>query len=590
MNRNEIKEEYKWNIADIFDSDDAFYNELKIVGTTLDFSEFKGKLISVDAILKCFNKMYDRGAVIEKLSVYAMMRKDENGLNPEAAKMCDLVDNLCLKYSENTAFITPEITALPTEKLEEFKNSDALKAYKRDLEQIIDFKPHVLSLECENLLSIGGKVFGGYRDVFFNLDNVDFPFPTIKVNGQDVKITHAKYSELLQNKDKRVRKKAYKAYYSAYKSLLSVITSVYSGNINKDAFMAKARKFDGCLERALFSEEVPPVVYETLLKSVDKNLPILHKYIKYRKRALNLKTLNMYDLYVPIVENAEIALDYEDAFSLVKKGLRVLGDDYIELLDTAKRERWIDVYENDGKRSGAYSVCVYGLKHPYVLLNHTKTTHAAFTIAHELGHAMHSHFSNANQPAPTADYKIFVAEVASTVNEILLIKYLLSTVTDVNVKKYLLSYYLDTIRTTLFRQTMFAEFEYKAHKLAETGEPITKEILSEIYKNLNIKYYGNSVVTDEEISYEWARIPHFYTAFYVYKYATGIISAINIAENILSGKAKAVENYKKFLSSGSSDIPTELLKIAGVDLTTETPYKVAMLSFESALNDLIKLS
>ncbi len=364
MNRNEIIEEYKWNIADIFDSDEAFYNELKIAGNALDFSEFKGKLISVDAILKCFNKMYDKGAVIEKLSVYAMMRKDENGLNPEAAKMCDLVDNLCLKYSENTAFITPELTALPTEKLEEFKNSDSLYAYKRDLEQIINLKPHVLSLECESLLAIGGKVFGGYRDVFFNLDNVDFPFPTIKVNGQDVKITHAKYSELLQNKDKRVRKKAYKAYYSAYKSLLSVITSVYSGNINKDAFMAKARKFDGCLERALFSEEVPPVVYETLLKSVDKNLPVLHKYIKYRKRALNLKTLNMYDLYVPVVENAEISLDYEDAFNLVKKGLSVLGDDYIELLDTAKRERWIDVYENDGKRSGAYSVCVYGLKHP----------------------------------------------------------------------------------------------------------------------------------------------------------------------------------------------------------------------------------
>ena len=589
MKRSEIKEEYKWNIKDVFIDDEAFYAELKNADKLLDFSEFKGKLNCENAILCCFNKLYSVSAVIEKLSVYAMMRKDEDGLNPEAAKMGDLIDNLCLKYSENTAFITPELTALDTEKLKEFAAAESLKIYKRDIEQIIALKPHVLSLECENLLSLGGKVFGGYRDVFFNLDNVDFPFPTITVDGKKVKVTHAKYSELLQNKDKSVRKKAYKAYYAAYKSLLSVITAAYLGNVNKDAFMARARKFDGCLSRALFNEEVPPVVYDTLLKSVDENLPVLHKYVKFRKSALNLKTLNMYDLYVPIVENAEIALDYEDAFDLVIKGLSVLGDDYVELLKTAKRERWIDVYENDGKRSGAYSVCVYGLKHPYVLLNHTKTTHAAFTIAHELGHAMHSHFSNENQPAPTADYKIFVAEVASTVNEILLIRYLLKTVTDKNVKKYLLSYYLDTVRTTLFRQTMFAEFEYEAHKLAENGEPVTKEILSEIYKNLNVKYYGKAVVTDEEISYEWARIPHFYTAFYVYKYATGIISAINIAENILSGDKSCVSNYKKFLSSGSSDIPTELLKIAGVDLTTDLPYKVAMQSFENALNELIKL-
>lgn len=590
MKRSEINKEYKWNIKDVFASDEAFYSELKNAGELLDFSKFKGILAGADKVLDCFNKLYSVSAKIEKLSVYAMMRKDEDGLNPEAAKMSDSVDNLCLKFSENTAFITPELTALDSEKLKEFASLEELKIYKRDIEQIIALKPHVLSLECENLLSMGGKVLGGYRDVFFNLDNIDFPFPTILVAGKKVKVTHAKYSELLQNKDKSVRKKAYKAYYGAYKSLLSVITSVYVGNVNKDAFMARARKFDGCLSRALFNEEVPSVVYETLLKSVDENLPVLHKYVKFRKRALNLKTLNMYDLYVPIVENAEIALDYEEAFDLVKKGLSVLGDDYVELLETAKRERWIDVYENDGKRSGAYSVCVYGLKHPFVLLNHTKTTHAAFTIAHELGHAMHSHFSNANQPAPTADYKIFVAEVASTVNEILLIKYLLKTVTDKNVKRYLLSYYLDTIRTTLFRQTMFAEFEYEAHKLAENGEPVTKEILSEIYKNLNIKYYGKSVVTDEEISYEWARIPHFYTAFYVYKYATGIISAINIAENILSGDNQSVQNYKKFLSMGSSDIPTELLKTAGVDLTTETPYKVAMRSFENALNELIKLS
>jgi oligoendopeptidase F len=297
----------------------------------------------------------------------------------------------------------------------------------------------------------------------------------------------------------------------------------------------------------------------------------------------------MYDMYVPLTANADLKLKYEEAFELVLKGLKPLGEDYLNLLRKAKSERWIDVYENDGKRSGAYSCSVYNVPHPYVLLNHNETTHSVFTIAHELGHAIHSYFSNKTQPVSKADYKIFVAEVASTVNEMLLLKYLIKTAPNDNVKKYFLSYYLDTIRTTLFRQTMFSEFEEKAHAIAEKGEPFTKEVLNSIYLKLNKKYYGKSVVSDREISFEWARIPHFYRAFYVYKYSTGIISAIAIAERIFNGGEKEVQEYFNFLSSGCSDKPTELLKLTGVDLLDGDAMEMAFKSFEDALNEFEKL-
>ncbi|MBO5926320.1 MAG: oligoendopeptidase F family protein [Clostridia bacterium] len=410
----------------------------------------------------------------------------------------------------------------------------------------------------------------------------------MKVDGKKVKITGATYSLLLQNPNREVRKKAFKSYYNAYNKVLNTITAVYQGNVDKNVFFSKIRKFKSCLDRALFYEEVDKSVYLNLIKSVHDSLPLMHRYIADRKQILNYD-INMYDLYVPLVENADLKLDYEEAFELVKEGLKPLGSDYLKLLDRAKNERWIDVYENDGKRSGAYSVSVYKLKHPYVLLNHTKTTHSVFTIAHELGHAIHSYKSNQVQPITTADYRIFVAEVASTVNEILLIKHLIATSKDNKIKKYFLSYYLDTIRTTLYRQTMFAEFEHKAHLKAENGEALTKEDLNKIYLSLNKKYYGKAVKSDKEISFEWARIPHFYSAFYVYKYATGIISAIAIAERILNNEPNAVKDYFNFLSSGSKDKPVELLKIAGVDLTNVNTYKTAFKSFEDALNEFEKL-
>ncbi|MBP5194352.1 MAG: oligoendopeptidase F family protein, partial [Clostridia bacterium] len=314
-------------------------------------------------------------------------------------------------------------------------------------------------------------------------------------------------------------------------------------------------------------------------------LPVMHEYIRERKKVLGVSELHMYDLHTPLVEGAELKLDFEDAFKLVKEGLKPLGEEYIKLLDRAKSERWMDVEETEGKRSGAYSTGVYGIKHPYVLLNYQPTTHDVFTIAHELGHAMHTYHSNLNQPQAKADYKIFVAEVASTVNEVLLLKHVLKTCEDVKLKKYLLSYYMDMIRTTLFRQTQFAEFEYIAHSRAERGEPLTKDVMNADYLALNKKYYGDGVIHDDEIACEWARIPHFYRAFYVYKYATGIISAISIAERIYKEGRKAVADYFKFLSSGGSDSPVELLKLAGVDLEKKDAFSAAMESFRATLEE-----
>ena len=589
MKRSEISEKYKWKIEDIYQTEKDFYADLKKIEKDISFDEFRNKLSNEEFLFACYKKLYNLLATLEKLSVYAMMKRDENGADSKAMELGDAVDSVYLKLSLNTAFITPELSSLSVDRLTELKNSKLLKDYDRDIDSIIKNKAHVLSEECESLLASTSKVLGGYNEIFGIINNVDLKFPTIKVDGKKVKLTHANYSLLLQSTDRNVRKKAFKAYYKAFNDVLNTITAVYRGNLYKDVFVKKARKFDSCLDKALFYEEVDKSVYEKLLSCVNDNLPVLHDYVKFRKDYLGYDNLYMYDIYAPMFEGVELALEFEDAYNLVKEGLKPLGSDYISILDKALTERWIDVYETDGKRSGAYSVSVYNIKHPYVLLNHNKTTHSIFTIAHEMGHAIHSYKSNASQPQSKADYKIFVAEVASTVNEILLIKYLINKETDVKTKRYLLSYYLDTIRTTLFRQTMFAEFEYKAHNLAENDKPLTKEEFNKIYLKLNKKYYGKSIISNKEIAYEWARIPHFYRAFYVYKYATGIISAINIAENILKNGDIAVENYFKFLSSGSTDTPVELLKIAGVDLTTDAPYEVAMQSFASALNELKNL-
>lgn len=583
LNRNDVPSHLKWNLSEIVDGEKGFTVIENKILSKLDFSKFEGKLADENVLLECLRYMDDLEIKLEILGVYAMMYRDVDTRNSDANALNSRVDNLFVKYSSAVSFVTPEITALPEEKLKAIIADERFKDYDYQLEQMLKSKPHVLSRDCENILSLGGQVFGGFQEIFTMINNADLAFPEIEVNGEKIKLSHGMYSVCMDSKDRKVRETAFKAFYKAFRDVLNTITATYAGNVNKDVFLTKARKYNSCLERALENEDVPAEVYKNLLKYVNGALPTLHKYVKDRKETLGYDEMHMYDMYVSLVEDAELKLPYEEAFKLVKKGLAPLGEDYGKLLQKAHDEGWIDVEETEGKRSGAYSVGVYGIEHPYVLLNYQPTTHDVFTIAHELGHSMHSYKSDAAQPKSKADYKIFVAEVASTVNEVLLLKYLLKNSTDVKLKKYLCSYYLEMIRTTIFRQTMFAEFEYIAHDSAEKGIPLTKDYLNNEYLKLNKKYYGDAVVSDDEIAYEWARIPHFYNSFYVYKYATGLISAISIAERIYSEGDKAVEDYFRFLSSGASDGPVELLKLAGVDLTKKDVYEAMVKSFETTL-------
>ena len=583
LDRNQVSAERKWRVEDIFENVEAWNAMYAECEGELDFSEFEGKLNTVENVLACMERLNALMIKLNKLAIYAHIRHDEDSRVSEFTALSARFSMLAMKLSGATAFITPELTALPVETLEAFAADPRMSDYDYTIKCIIKDKPHVLSKEMEELLSQGSRVFGGYQQVFGMLDNADFPFPTVKVDGKDVTVSHGMYGVLLHHPDVRVRKKVFQAYSKAYIGLINTITATYTGNVDKDIFLARARKYESCLDKALSSEDVDVKVYKNLLRAVNKGLPLLHRYFRDRKKVLGMNKMHMYDLYLPLVADAELKLDYEEAYDLVVEGLAPLGERYQALLREAHDNGWIDVEETEGKRSGAYSTGAYGLPHPYVLLNYQPTTNNVFTIAHEMGHALHSYHSQQAQPQEKADYRIFVAEVASTVNEVLLLKYLLKKTEDPSLKKYLLSYYMDMIKSTCFRQTQFAEFEFMAHDMAEKGQPLTKDALCDAYLELNKKYYGRSVISDPEIAYEWARIPHFYRAFYVYKYATGIISAISIAERIYTEGAPAVEDYFKFLSSGGSDSPVELLKLAGVDLTKKDAFEAAMASFKDAL-------
>lgn len=574
---------YTWATEEIYANLESWEEDFNKAKLLIDFSAYRGQLGNKAKFLECMKKEEELSRILDKLSVFAMMKHDENTKDSVYDSLVSKISTLGVEIGAQTAYIMPELTALDQSVLEGFILDPELSEYDFHLKTVLKQKKHVLSEKEETILAQLGDTMRSFRDIFTKIDNADLPLKKVKSGLKTYQLTHGTYGMIMHTGKRSLRKKAFKSYYDAYISLINTISSTYYGNVKKNVFSARIRKFDSVLQMALDGEGVPETVYHTLIKTVHEALPIMHEYVAEKKKALNLKEMHMYDMNMPIVKNAELSLSYDDAYDLVVEGLSVLGKEYKDLLIKAKEKRWIDVYEKDGKRSGAYSVAVYDT-HPYVLLNYQKTTHDVFTIAHEMGHSIHSYFSNRTQPYIKADYKIFVAEVASTVNEVLLVKYLLSTAEDEKLKKYLLSYLMEMIRTTLFRQTMFAEFEEFSHSSVEKGIPLTKDNMNEEYLKLNKKYYGDAVVSDQEIAYEWARIPHFYRAFYVYKYATGIISAIHIADRILSEGQPAVDDYFKFLSSGGSDDPVELLKIAGVDLTQEKPYKSAFNTFKDALD------
>ncbi|MBR2442042.1 MAG: oligoendopeptidase F [Clostridia bacterium] len=587
MERHEIAENLKWKITDIFPTDEAWEEAFASAEkdyVNLDFSAFKGNLHNRDTLLECFRTIDEISRRLERVYLYAHMRHDEDVRISKYTSANARVGALFSKVFAQFAFVDPELTALDESLLQSFINDPEFAPYEYSLRKIAKSKAHVLSEPEERLLALGGDVMRGFQGVFSMLDNANLNLPKASFNGEEVQMSHGMYGLVLHTGTDAEREEWFKKYYEAYIKLIDAIAQTYYGNVKKNVFYKTVRNYDSCLAMAMSGEDVEPVVYNNLVNAIHGGLPTMHEYISLRKQVRGVKEQHMYDLFVPLVEDAEIKMPFEDAYELVIEGLAPLGEDYQNLLRKAKQEGWIDVCENEGKRSGAYSTGIYDV-HPYVLLNYQQTTNDIFTVAHEMGHALHTYKSNEAQVYNKSNYTIFLAEIASTVNEVLLLKHLYKKTDDKNLKKYLLNYYMDTIRSTMFRQTQFAEFEQIAHAKAEAGEALTKECLNEVYYNLNKQYYGEGLIHDPEIAYEWARIPHFYTAFYVYKYATGIISAMSIVKRILTEGKPAVDDYFRFLSSGGCTDPVSILKGAGVDLTTTAPFEAAMEEFRSTLEE-----
>ena len=588
-NRNQIPEQYKWDLSHIFATTQDWENCFaELSAKYQDLASYQGKLGNKETLLQYLKASDQMDLKLSQLYCYAFMSYNEDAQDGERQARFMRVYSLLTQYSAAMAFVSPELSAQPDEYLKDCIADPNFADYDVSLKSILDNKSHILSAEEETLMANVGAFSGQFQEVFNRLDSGDIHFGSIMVDGKEVQLGHGTYSMCLQHKDQEVRRQAFETYYKGYIDKINTISGLYEGSVKADWFRAKSRKFSSTMEMALFNEQVDKKVYDNLIKCMHNSFEPLHNYIGLRKRLMGVDTLHMYDLYTSIFDDVDISCEYEEACELVLKGLVPLGEDYLDVVRHAFANRWIDVHETPTKRSGAYSMGVPGV-HPYMLLNYQKTTHDIFTIAHEMGHSMHTYYSCKNQPLAKQDYKIFVAEVASTCNEVLLLKYLLKTTTDEKLKKYLLQYYLDMLRTTMYRQAMFAEFEQISHDIVEKGMPLTADVMCQKYLELNKMYYGEHVEHDSQIAYEWARIPHFYRAFYVYKYSTGIISAVCIAEKILSEGETALTNYKKFLGLGGSMDPVSELKVAGVDLTSEEPFQIVAKSFADTLAELESL-
>lgn len=590
--RDEIAPEFKWKLEDIYDSDTKWEEDFKKVKSlSSGIVKLKGHLgESADKLLECLKLSDELLLTNDRVFVYARMRRDENNANPVYQALTDRAMALSTETYAAVSFIVPEIISIPENKIKDFINSsNDLKLYQQYINEILRQKKHILSEREEEILALSAEIAHAPHDIFTMFNNADIKFPSIKdEDSEEVEVTKGRYIKFLESKDRRVRQDAFHALYSSYIKHRNTLASTLTSNIKKNRFYASIRKYDSSLEASLDSDNISVNVYDNLIETIDKNLPLLHRYLKLRKKALKLDELHMYDLYVPIVEQPKTHISYKEALEIVEKGLHPLGSTYIGNLQQGIKSGWIDVYETEGKTSGAYSWGAYKT-HPYVLLNYQGTINDVFTIAHEMGHALHSFYTNKTQPYIYSEYKIFVAEVASTVNESLLMRHMLESTSDKNEKAYLLNHYLEEFRGTVFRQVMFAEFEKITHAKIEQGEALTTQAFSDIYRDLNKKYYGSEVVVDEDIATEWARIPHFYTSFYVYKYATGFSAATSLSQQILKEGQPAVDRYINFLSSGSSDYPLELLKKAGVDLSTPKPVQDALDVFNDILGQLEQL-
>lgn len=589
--RQEVPENEKWNLSDIY-SNTALWEEdyRQIEKLAEELKEFDGNIQNGHSMLQYLKNNEQLSFLFNKLYAYAMLKVDEDTRDTNSQALLDRARQLSVKISASSAFFMPFLLTLDETTLKEYiASEEGLQYFERDLWESFRYKSHVLNKEQEELLSKLGETFSVPSQTFGMINNADIQFGEVtNEDGEKVELTRGMYAKLIEDDDREKRREAYKAYYQPYLQLKNSIASTLAGAIKNNVTLSKIRHYPSALEKALFGDNVQKEVYENLIRTTKENIASLHQYSRIRKEMLGLNELRQYDLSAPLVKGVKPVISYEEAFETMKKSLAPLGEEYINILDEFKTGRYIDVRETPGKRSGAYNLGIYGV-HPYILLNHQDDLDSLFTLVHECGHGVHSKLSSQHQPQITARYSIFVAEVASTVNEVLLINYLLNNEKNADMKKHLLNHFIDQFRGTFFTQVMFAEFEKRTHEMAEEGLPLNVEVFNRTYETLFREYNGEEVVFDEEVKYGWSRIPHFYRPFYVYKYATGFASAIHLATKILEGDKETLQSYLQFLKSGSSDYPLELLKGTGVDLTSPKPIVNTLERFSELVNEFSNL-
>ena len=586
--RKDMDSAYQWDLSPIFENREAWnkaYREAEEAVAKLPELENTLK-VSPQQMRAGLDRIYQTMQRVERVYLYASLLKNSDNGDGEYQRMEGMATNLYVAMSTACAFVDPEILSMPEETLLQFLDTADLAPYRHILGDVNRARAHTLDAAGEKMLAMLSDAADTADNCFTMLESVDMEFPKIRDEaGQEVQLTHGNYGIFRVSADQRVRRESFEAYHGTFKKYINTLAAMYAGSVKMDTYYTRVRHYGSACERALFASNVPLQVYDSLVEAVHGALPAMERYLALRKRVLGLDELNMYDLYCPMVEDIDLKLDYEQAKALVLAAVEPMGEEYCGLIRRAFDERWIDVYENKGKTTGAFSCGVYGV-HPYVLLNFSGALEDAFTLAHELGHSMHSYFSDHAQDYPNHDYRILVAEVASTVNEVLLTKYLLRNELDPKRRAYILNHFLEGFRTTVFRQTLFAEFERRTHDLYQSGEPLTAETLCKVYRELNDLYYAGAVNSELQ-DVEWARVPHFYTAFYVYQYATGFCSAVAIAAQILeSGDAS---RYLTFLRTGGSMYPIDELKLAGVDLTQPETVRRALAVFSDSLEEFEKL-
>lgn len=591
MKRSEISDEYKWSVKDLYSSDELWNNDYeKALKSTQEKSSFEGCVMdSADTLADALSESEKDDYITERLYVYAFMMYYEDTSDGTYQQMSGKAQMLAVKMSEKYSFLVPEIMAADDDKVARFLDSDKIKPYRHLLCDMLAKKEHTCSQKEEKLLAMASQMADSPSDIFSKFNNADVKFGKVHdEHGDEKELTSAGFSVFMESRDRNVRKEAFYALYRQYKSYINTLAASYYGNVKQAVFFANARNYESTLQMYLSGSFIPESVYTNLIDTVNNNLDKMHDYVSLRKKTLGVDELHFYDIYAPLTSDYTVKVSYENAKETVLDALKILGDDYVSQVKKGYESGWVDVYENDGKRSGAFSWGAYGT-HPYIFLNYTETLNDIFTLIHETGHAMHTYYSNETQPYTYAGYKIFVAEVASTCNEVILIDYLLKHSRSDEEKKYLYGHYLEQFKGTLFRQTMFAEFEMITHRMAQDGEVLNAESLCGTYKKLNEKYFGKDMVIDEEIAYEWARIPHFYTPFYVYQYATGFSAAVAIATKIINGDKEVLHGYREFLKGGSSMHPIELLSLCKIDMSKPDVIQDALNVFGSLIEDFKKI-